>query len=321
MIVNNGINKLDIVYTYVNNKDVKWQEKYKKYIGGELDYGRFNFNGEIFFSLLTVQKFFNWVNKIYIVNDDQEFDLNFLDEKFRKKIKFIDHTKIIPSEYLPTFNSNVIECFLWKIKKLQDFFIYMNDDMFFGNYVYYSNFFTIDNQFKIFFKNKIVSKIALNKCKHLLGRHNADIIFNKHFKTDYHIYSLHASFNFNKYLCKLVYKIFNKYLKRTMQLKTRTYDTINNTIDTAKTFSFVQLSSLILLHTKIGVMEENINHLNIQQLDNNSYNEIFNKKPFFIIINQLYGNQIDLWTKLQKNYLESFDNKYSNFISNLKKIL
>ena len=59
---------IDIVYTYVNSTDPTWQEKFRSY-GGVQNTKQFNFSGEIFFSLRTVQKFFPWVNRIFIVHD------------------------------------------------------------------------------------------------------------------------------------------------------------------------------------------------------------------------------------------------------------
>ena len=174
--------KLDIVYTYVNNTDKKWFNKISKYSPKKnLDPARYNFFGEIYFSLLSVQKFFKWVHNIYIVHDDQPFHLNFLDIEFRKKVKFIDHKEIIPHKYLPLFNSEVIECFIWNIRNLSDYFIYLNDDIFFGNYIYYSDFFTNDNMMKIFYLKRYnyYPKNVLNKEPYLISNNSAELLFNK----------------------------------------------------------------------------------------------------------------------------------------------
>ena len=42
----------------------------------------------------------------------------------------MDHREIIEQEYLPTFNSHVIEANLHKIPNLSEHFIYFNDDVF-----------------------------------------------------------------------------------------------------------------------------------------------------------------------------------------------
>ena len=43
---------------------------------------------------------------------------------------FVDHSDFIPQDYLPTFNSNVIELCLNRINDLSEQFILFNDDMF-----------------------------------------------------------------------------------------------------------------------------------------------------------------------------------------------
>ena len=46
------------------------------------------------------------------------------------RISFIDHSQIIPSEFLPTFNSHVIEAFLCEVPGLSEHYVYFNDDVF-----------------------------------------------------------------------------------------------------------------------------------------------------------------------------------------------
>lgn len=69
-----------------------------------------------------------WVQTIYIVTDAQSPP--WLSEQNHPKIKIIDHTEIIDKQYLPTFNSHVIEANLHKIPNLSEHFIYFNDDVF-----------------------------------------------------------------------------------------------------------------------------------------------------------------------------------------------
>ncbi len=46
------------------------------------------------------------------------------------KLRIIRHEEIIPTEYLPVFNSNAIEIFIKNIPGLSEQFLYFNDDMF-----------------------------------------------------------------------------------------------------------------------------------------------------------------------------------------------
>lgn len=50
----------------------------------------------------------------------------------RDKIRIVNESEFIPAEYLPTFNSAVIEAFLDRIPGLSDYFMYTMDDVFMG---------------------------------------------------------------------------------------------------------------------------------------------------------------------------------------------
>lgn len=136
--------KIDFVLPWVDSNDLKWQEKKKKYSPKESwqsseeryrDYGIL----KIFFR--SVEKYAPWVNKIYLITDGQIPD--WLDSK-HKKIEVIDHKQIIPSRFLPTFNSSVIEMSINNIKDLENCFVFFNDDMFLNSETHPSDFFVND---------------------------------------------------------------------------------------------------------------------------------------------------------------------------------
>jgi len=238
--------KLDLVYTYVNNSDYKWIEKikeYKKnYRGGYKHL--YNFKGEIFFSLLTVQKYFKWVNNIYIVHDNQKFDVSFL--KIKDKIKFIDLKEIIPDKYLPCFNSNVIEMYLWKIKNLEEDFVYMNDDMFFGNYVEYSDFFDSNDNLKIFGLN---IKYPKNSNTFVMSYRRTSEIFNEKYNTNIYILPIHLSWNLKKSCCERAFNEFNEYVTNLSIHKFRTYDSSDVNYKDCKYIDFLILSQTFQYYT------------------------------------------------------------------------
>jgi len=129
--------KIDLVYTWVNDKDPVWREKKNKYDSeasvcdkdANSSYRYFN-NDELKYSLRSVQKNVPWVNKIFIITDNQKPDwLNLNNEK----IRIVDHKDILPEEILPTYNACTIENAIPNIKELSEYFIYANDDMFFWN--------------------------------------------------------------------------------------------------------------------------------------------------------------------------------------------
>lgn len=128
---------IDLVYTWVNSNDKIWQEKKNQYQKLNIKYDkdsisdcRFLDNEELKYSLRSVEMNAPWINKIYIITDNQKPD--WLNIK-HPKIKIIDHKEILPNDKLPLFNSTAIEVGIPNIPSLSEYFLYANDDMFFWN--------------------------------------------------------------------------------------------------------------------------------------------------------------------------------------------
>ena len=145
---------VDIVYTWVNHADPKWAKMYREHAGIDhprnvtvgatesedaLSLARFRDNDELRFSLRSVKENAPWFNKIYIVSNCAP--PAWLDTACGSVV-WVDHSEIIPSDFLPTFNSHTIESFLHRIPGLSEQFIYMNDDVFLMAPLRKSNFFT-----------------------------------------------------------------------------------------------------------------------------------------------------------------------------------
>ncbi|TCJ97899.1 Stealth-like protein [Volucribacter psittacicida] len=155
-------NNVDIVFTWVNNSDKNWLEKYHKYNNGDVisalyatDMARFCNHNELFYSVNSVLRFLPWVNKIYIITDNQ-VPFWF---KNHPKVKIIDHREIIDDRFLPTFNSHVIEAFLYKIPDLSENFIYFNDDVFVAQELSKEHFFLQNGIASIFLADKSLKKM------------------------------------------------------------------------------------------------------------------------------------------------------------------
>jgi len=130
--------KIDLVYTYVDGNDENFIIKKNKYLSkNDTIYNpdiRFNNINEIYYSVNNAIKYLPWINKIYIITDNQipPIDKSLIETK---KVIIIDHTEIIPSKYLPTFFSDVIESYIHNIPNLSDIFLYNNDDTFNMDYI------------------------------------------------------------------------------------------------------------------------------------------------------------------------------------------
>lgn len=125
-------NKIDFVILWVDGNDPKWlkeKRKYKKIYENDTsnDVNRFRDWELLKYWFRGAEKFAPWVNKIHFVTCGHVPD--FLDIN-NPKINIVKHKDIIPKEYLPTFNSNVIQYYLHNIEGLTENFVMFDDDMF-----------------------------------------------------------------------------------------------------------------------------------------------------------------------------------------------
>ena len=142
--------KIDLVYLWVNDKDEEWQKK-RKFWANKLGVVsseensdcRYSNNDELKYSLRSAEMYAPWINRIFIVTDNQVpewLDTNHL------KIKIIDHKDIMPENCLPCFNSAAIEVCIDNIPDLSEYFLYANDDMFFTSPVGPEYFYNEENK-------------------------------------------------------------------------------------------------------------------------------------------------------------------------------
>ena len=139
------LQKIDFVVAWVDGSDPKWQKKYLKYrpteksiMNSEIRYREY---GTFKYWFRAVEKYAPWVNKIYVITDNQI--PSWLNVK-NDKIKVVDHQEYIDDKYLPTFNSSTILLHIDKIRNLSEKFVLFNDDMFLNDMVEESDFFKND---------------------------------------------------------------------------------------------------------------------------------------------------------------------------------
>lgn len=125
--------QIDFVITWVDMNDSKWQRDYVKYSSqtknekNSVSEARFRDYGFLKFWFRGVEKFAPWVNKIHLVTSGHNPDWLRIDHP---KLNIVHHIDYIPEQYLPVFNSNLIEIYMHKIPNLSDQFVYFNDDFF-----------------------------------------------------------------------------------------------------------------------------------------------------------------------------------------------
>ena len=124
------MNDIDIVIPWLNPTE-NWYNEYKKYNDTELPCRIRDLN-TIRPAIKSIIKNLPWIRYIWLIVYDEEQHQNLDWEELKnEKIKFVYHRDIIPSEFLPNFNSMIVECFAHKIKGLSENFIWSNDDMIF----------------------------------------------------------------------------------------------------------------------------------------------------------------------------------------------
>lgn len=134
---------IDIVVTWVDMDDPKWQADFAQYgtinnTRNEVSAARFRDYGFLKYWFRGVEKFAPWVRKIHFVTCGQK--PQWLDEH-HPKLNLVSHADFIPHEFLPTFNSPVIERYMHRIPGLADRFVYFNDDFYITNHVPVERFF------------------------------------------------------------------------------------------------------------------------------------------------------------------------------------
>jgi hypothetical protein len=128
--------EIDIVYTWVNSQDSAWQKKRaefaKEETGEDLSYRagecRFRDNDELKYSLRSIEKYLPFIRRVYIVHTGAAPDWL---RKDRDDLVFVSQEDILPKSCFPSYQSDVIESFLYKIPGLSEYYIYSNDDTFF----------------------------------------------------------------------------------------------------------------------------------------------------------------------------------------------
>lgn len=129
--------KIDVVITWVNTNDKKWQKIYEKHTGNAfVKSDRYttgnDAEAELKMCLYCIRKHMKWVNKTYIVTMDKQIPTCLKNEIL------IHHSEI---DLKPVFNSHAIESSIHKIPGLLENFIYMNDDFYVIKHVSQLHFF------------------------------------------------------------------------------------------------------------------------------------------------------------------------------------
>lgn len=122
-------NNIDIVIPWVDGSDKEWLSLYEKFSGNKNKRlngdERFRDYGTLKYVFRSIDIYAPWVHKIFLITNGQKpawLNIN------NEKLCLVTHEDYIDEEYLPTFNSNVIEGNIPNISDLSNKFILFNDD-------------------------------------------------------------------------------------------------------------------------------------------------------------------------------------------------
>jgi UDP-glucose 4-epimerase len=136
---------IDVVFSWVDGNDPEYQKarasRMQGVVVGEGDEAeaRYRQVDELKYALRSVYLFAPWVRNIFIATDSPRPE--WLDEHPRVQLMRSEQFFSDPS-VLPTHNSQAVESQLHNIPGLSEYFLYSNDDMFFGRPVQPSMFFS-----------------------------------------------------------------------------------------------------------------------------------------------------------------------------------
>ena len=164
--------KIDFVITWLDSTDQKWIEDINKYSDDKVDESRYRDWGFLKYWFRSIETNAPWVNHIYLITYGHI--PNWLDTS-NPKLVIVNHKDYIDDQFLPTFNSCVLENNLMNIKGLSDMFVYFNDDMFVNDKVSEADFFKegkpLDNlnPEKLYYYGKNSTKINYN-CSKIISK-------------------------------------------------------------------------------------------------------------------------------------------------------
>ena len=175
---------IDAVVTWVDGNDERHKAKRMRYgnsamfnaddVAGDT---RYSSVGEIMYCIASINRFAPWINRIYIVTDEQDPKVGeFIKRHFPERqipTETVDHKVLFRGyeEYLPTFNSLSIATMLWRIPGLSDSFLYFNDDVFLASPAKESDWFEGGKTYIYATRYPVLLARLLRWCKRLGKKH------------------------------------------------------------------------------------------------------------------------------------------------------
>lgn len=116
---------MDAVIAFVDSSDPVWLMDYYQTTNEEMFTRRFRDWGLLRYVFRGIDKYMPYIDNVFLVVAYESQVPSWVN---KETVKVVYHKDFVPEEYLPTFNCNVLEAYLWNIPGLGEEFIYFNDD-------------------------------------------------------------------------------------------------------------------------------------------------------------------------------------------------
>lgn len=144
---------VDIVVTYVNERDKEWQDNFNYWKEKEIKEGKTTpTNRQAFGKERTrewdafkywfrgIEENCPWINKVFLIVQNKNHIPEWLDTN-NPKLRVVYHDEYIPKDLLPTFNAMTIGMYVSNINDLSENYIMSDDDFYFLNPIKEDRFF------------------------------------------------------------------------------------------------------------------------------------------------------------------------------------
>ena len=124
--------QVDYVIPFVDCSERDWVGTYRKYVPDDCSWSsnatRFRDWDILRYQLRSISRHLPWIHRIYIVLSVSKAQTPKWLNLSNEKIRVVWDWEFVPEEYLPTFNSNVIDLFIPRIDGLAEHYLYACDD-------------------------------------------------------------------------------------------------------------------------------------------------------------------------------------------------
>ena len=224
--------KIDVVYLWKDDSDESWISRERSDLDSIEDAFFVNQKqyysehaklvlDDLRYSTRSLEKYFKDLGHIYIVTDGQRPHWLL---RGCEGVTIIDTTDIFDDEsYLPSYNSQAMESYLYNIEGLSDEFIYLNDDFYLNSSMQASDFFLPNGNPRVRLGRGLSPKGEPTNCEDAdtSAHKNSNETLDTRFKNEIRLTVMHRPYSLTKSLMKECLKRFPEEFHQTRKSRFR----------------------------------------------------------------------------------------------------